>query len=176
MAWTDISALVVNDPPPQKQIDEVFQNLRRRAKARFYADENFRARAVSILRAMGAQVRTAQEADRLGDSDESHLAHARRLGFALLTCDRDFLNERRFPIIHSPTVFVFDFGSGSEYEIRLAFRCLKSMLSMPQFFDKWWKYDAGAHGWTVSARHLNGTTSRERYRIWGGRLQVWTSP
>jgi predicted nuclease of predicted toxin-antitoxin system len=174
MAWTDISVLVARDPPPQSEIDEVFRNLRRRAKARFYADENLPPKAVAILRAMGAQVRTAQECNLLGHPDENHLAYARRCGFVLLTCDRDFLDDGRFPLIHSPAICVFNFGSGSEFEIRLAFRCLKTVLSMPQFFDKWWKYDAGRHGWTVSARHLNGTTTRDRYRIWGGRLQVWT--
>jgi predicted nuclease of predicted toxin-antitoxin system len=174
MGWTDISLVVANGLPPQKQIDEVFRNLGRRAKARFYADENFPTKAVSILRAMGARTRTAQEAALLGHPDENQLAYARRHGLVLLTRDRDFLDERRFPLIHSPAVYVFDFGSGSEYEIRQAFRCLRTVLSMPQFFDKWWKYDAGPHGWTVSARHLDGTTSRERYRVWCGQLQIWT--
>jgi predicted nuclease of predicted toxin-antitoxin system len=174
MGWTDISRVVANNPPPQKQIDEIFRHVSKRAKARFYADENFPAKAVSILRAMGAQVRTALEANLLGHPDENHLAYARRHGYMLLTRDRDFLDERRFPLILSPAIYVFDFGSGSDYEIRLAFRCLRTVLSMPQFFDKWWKYDAGRHGWTVSVRHLDGTTSRDRYRIWCGRLEIWT--
>jgi predicted nuclease of predicted toxin-antitoxin system len=173
MTWTDIAQLVAANPPTPREIAEVYANIRRRAKARFYADENFPTRATHILRAMRARVRTAQEAHLLGRSDEDHLAYARREESILLTCDRDFLDERRFPLVHSPVLFVFDFGSGSEYEIRLAFRCLKTVLQMPQFFDKWWNIDAGRHGWTETVRHLNGGTSRHRYRLSAGKLQEW---
>ena len=173
MSWTDIDVVVANDLPPQKQIDEVFDNIAKRAKARFYADENFPRTATVLLRAMRVGVRTAQEVGLLGHPDENQLAYAKRHGLVLLSCDRDFLNERRFPLVHCPALVVFDFRSGSEHEIRLAFRCLKTMIAMPQFFDKWWKYDAGPDGWTVSTRHLDGSTSRERYRLLGGRLQIW---
>jgi predicted nuclease of predicted toxin-antitoxin system len=172
--WTNIEEILVADPPPQDQINEVVQNIRRRAKARFYADENFPGKAANLLRATGSEVRTARQAHLLGHPDENHWAYARRHKLALLSCDRDFLDERRFPLMHSPAIFVFDFGAGSEHEIRLAFRCLKTVLSMPQLFDKWWKYDARRDGWTVLARHQNGTSARERYRLWAGQLQIWT--
>lgn len=174
MPWTDIRQLIAAKPPTRREADEVYTNLQRGAKARFYADENFPARATALLRAMGARVRTAQDADLLGRSDEEHLNYARREGLVLPSCDRDFLNERRFPLIHSPALFVFDFGEGSEYEIRLAFRCLKAVLKTPQFYDKWSKIDAGRHGWTETARHLDGSTSRHRYRLHAGRLEEWT--
>ena len=61
----------------------------------------------------------------------------------LLTCDRDYLDEQRFPLIHCPAIVVFDFGSGSLLEVRQAFKCLRSMYSAPQFFDKWVNMIAG---------------------------------
>jgi hypothetical protein len=108
-----------------------------------------------------------------GHDDDSQIAYARRNGLILLTCDRDYLDERRHPIIHCPAIFVFAFGSGSTDEIRQAFRYLECALSMPQFFDKWWKVDARRDCWTVFARHQDGTTSRNRRRLWQGKVQEW---
>jgi hypothetical protein len=55
----------------------------------------------------------------------------------VVTCDRDFLDERRHPLIKCPAVFIFDFGSGTVDEMRRAFTCLAAVLRTPQFFDKW---------------------------------------
>ena len=174
MTWTDIQVIVARNPASDHEYKEVMENLRRKAKARFYADENVPPTAIRLLLTAGASVRTAHQAGLIGRSDEDHWAYARRHGLVLVSCDRDFLNERLFPLIHSPALFVFDFGSGSEYEILLAFRCLRAVLRMPQFFDKWSKHDAKRDGWTEIARHQDGTTSRNRYRVRGGRLQQWT--
>jgi len=173
VAWVNIQDLVAANPPPIREARQVLEHLARRAKARFYADENFAAPAVAILRAMGAKVGTAQKAGLTRHPDENHAAFALRKGLVLITCDRDFLNERLHPLIHCPAIFVFDFGTGSEIEIRQAFRCLAAVLQMPQFFDKWWKVDAKRDGWHEQARHLNGATSRDRMRLWRGRLQQW---
>jgi hypothetical protein len=68
---------------------------------------------------------------------------------------------------------VFDFGSGSLEEIRDAFKSIDTMFGSPQFFDKWIKFDAKRTSWTEYARHLDGTTSRSRYRVFQGRFQEW---
>jgi hypothetical protein len=65
-----------------------------------------------------------------------------------------------FPAIRCPAIVVFDFGSGLIEDIKLAFRCLRLILRIPQFYDKWAKIDAKAEGWTESMRYLNGATSR----------------
>jgi hypothetical protein len=69
---------------------------------RFYADENFPTAAIEILRRLGANVITVRDARRRGHPDENHTAEALRMGRILITCDRDYLNERRFPLIHCP--------------------------------------------------------------------------
>jgi hypothetical protein len=116
---------------------------------------------------------TAQEAGNHRHPDENHSAYALREGRVLITCDRDYLNERRFPLIHCPAIVVFDFGSGSIQDIRKAFRCLRLVLKVPQFYDKWAKIDAKPEAWTESMRFLNGTTSRTRYRLYRGVTQEW---
>jgi predicted nuclease of predicted toxin-antitoxin system len=173
MAWVIIDKLVAKNPPTLREARQVLTYASRGAKARFYADENFPAKAVQVLRAMGAKVRTAQEVGLTRHPDENHIAYARRKGMILVTCDRDFLDEKRFPLIHCPATFVFDFGSASVPEIRQAFRCLASALRMPQFFDKWWKIDAKRDCWTELVRHQDGSMSRHRMRVFKGSVFEW---
>ena len=173
MPWVDLAEIITRTPPTEKEIEQVLDYRRRRAKARFYADENFPVAAVGLVRSSGAGVLTTQEAGRRGHPDESQAAFALRNGRVLLTCDRDYLDERRFPLIHCPVIVVCDFGSGSSSEMRQTLRCLRTIFSVPQFFDKWTKIDAKRGSWTEASRHLDGTTSRTRYRVYRGQMQEW---
>lgn len=174
MVWVNITELVRDKPPTEKEIEQVLEYRRRRAKARFYADENFPALAVKSLRKLGAKIVTAQEVGNSRHPDENHAAHALKHGYILLTCDRDYLDEKRFPLIHCPAIAVFDFGSSSRLkDIQQAFTCLHRVLGSPQFFDKWTKIDARRDSWTEYSRHLDGTTSRSRYRVYRGKFQEW---
>lgn len=138
MPWIDIAESVKADPPSQKEIDQVFEFRRRRAKARFLADENFPTQAVQFLRRMGCRVITVQEINRRGHPDENHAAYALRHGLILLSCDRDYLDERRFPLVHCPAVAVFDFGAGQPNvtDMRSALKCLRVAIRCPQVYDK----------------------------------------
>lgn len=51
---------------------------------------------------------TVVEAKKSGHPDENHTAEALRLGRVLITCDRDYLNERRFRNQLSGTWSKFD--------------------------------------------------------------------
>jgi Domain of unknown function (DUF5615) len=85
---------------------------------------NFPARATAALRNLGGRMLTVQESRRKGQPDENHAAYALKHRFILVTCDRDYLDERRFPLIHCPAIVVFDLNSGSLQEIKDAFTCL----------------------------------------------------
>jgi predicted nuclease of predicted toxin-antitoxin system len=175
MPWIDTVEWARANPPSKKEIDQVIEYGRRRAKARFYADENFPTDAVRVLREIGCRVTTVQEVNRRGHPDENHAAYALRNGLILLTCDRDYLDERRFPLVHCPAIVVFDFGRGqpSEAVIRSAMKCLRVAIRFPQVYDKWVKIDARRNSWTEYIRFLNGTTAKTRYRISAGALQQW---
>ena len=56
--WVDFEAKA----PKPKEAQEVFTYLKRKAKARFYADENFPEQAIALLREMGAKVQTSRQA------------------------------------------------------------------------------------------------------------------
>jgi predicted nuclease of predicted toxin-antitoxin system len=173
VGWVNIVEVVRANPPTQKEIDQVIEYQRRNAKVSFYTDENFPSSATKLLRKMKARVTTAQDEGLKRHPDENHAAYALKHGLFLLTCDRDYLDERRFPLIHCPAIAVFAFGSGSVREINQSFVCLARAVTMPQFFDKWVKIDANPESWTEYSRHLDGTTSRSRYRVYRGIFQEW---
>lgn len=55
--------MVGQDRPNREEAQEVLNYLARRAKARFYADENFPAQAVSLLREMGRKYAQHRKSD-----------------------------------------------------------------------------------------------------------------
>ncbi len=173
MPWLDAIVTARANPASKEEWAQIFEYRRRRAKPKFYTDENFPAGAVRLLRSTNARVVTAHDVGMRGHPDENHAAYALKHGYVLFTCDRDYLDNRRFPLIHCPAIVVFDFGSGSQPEMRKAFRCLRSIYGLPQFFDKWVKIDAKRDSWTEHWRFLNGTTSSIRWRLYQGRLQEW---
>lgn len=173
MAWLDADLLYKLNPASAKEIAQAIDYAKRKTKARFYADENFPAQATGILREAGLDVLTVQEAGKRHHPDENHAAYALRERRVLLTLDRDYLDERKFPLIHCPAIVVFDFGPGSAQHIKRAFRCMRVILRIPQFYDKWAKIDAKPEGWIESMRYLNGTTSRTKFRLYRGKVQEW---
>jgi predicted nuclease of predicted toxin-antitoxin system len=77
-------------------------------KLRLLADANFPKGLVEVLRKRGFQVRTAQELkiDRL--PDEQILREATKRGLVLITLDRDFWFDDRFPLQSSGRLIFVD--------------------------------------------------------------------
>jgi len=173
MPWVYLDHLATENPATKKEIDQILEYRRRKAKAKYYSDENFPAGAVQIVRSSGLHVLTAQEASLRGHPDENHVAFALKNHRILLTCDRDYLDEQRFPLIHCPVIVVCNFGSGSPDEMRQVLRCLRTMSTLPQVYDKWTKVDAKRDSWTEFSRFLEGVTSKARYRLYRGYIQEW---
>jgi predicted nuclease of predicted toxin-antitoxin system len=173
MPWIP-AALLAPPSLPRKELEQVERVLKlKKTFSRYYADENFPTRATELLRSRDYDVETAREARRLGHDDEDQAAYALREGRVLLTCDRDFMNGRKFPLHKCPALVVFDFGRGTLTEMRLAFRCLSLVHRAPEFYDYWAKLDATPTEWTEHLRCLNGETSRTRYRYNNRRLETW---
>ncbi|MGD0293436.1 MAG: DUF5615 family PIN-like protein [Terracidiphilus sp.] len=138
MTWINAHLLYDANPASHKEIAQATDYAKKKAKARFYADENFPAQATNLMREAGLDVITAQEAGNRRHPDENHAAYALRARRVLITCDRDYLDERRFPLIHCPAIVVFDFGPGTIQHFKRAFRCLHLVLRVPQFNLRWY--------------------------------------
>jgi hypothetical protein len=79
---------------PKKEVEQVVRySKQKKTFARFYADENFPARAVEILRSRKLDVLTVVEAKKNCHPDENHTSEALRLERILITCDRDYLTS-----------------------------------------------------------------------------------
>lgn len=67
-------------------------------RIKFYTDEHVPNAVVKGLRLRGIDVLTTKEANRLGATDEEHLAFANKEGRIIFTQDGDFLrlNTKRF--------------------------------------------------------------------------------
>jgi predicted nuclease of predicted toxin-antitoxin system len=173
MPWVNAEDMPI-EPLSKRDQREVEEYLRKKkVRPRFYADENFPRRAVELLWGNGLDLVTATDAGLTGHSDEDHLAFARREKKVLLTCDRDFLDDHKFPLLSCPPVVVFDFREGATTTMLKAFLVLNQFISFPEKLDKWCKFGANLDGWTATMRYLDGSSSRERWRVHKGRLQVW---
>jgi hypothetical protein len=82
---------------------------RNATEPRIYADANMPNGVVNYMRAtLGWDVLFVLEHDELRRApDVHHYRLARQLGRTLLTLDRDYTNDRRFPPHESPGVIVF---------------------------------------------------------------------
>ena len=70
----------------------------RRPKQRFLVDHNVPSAVADYLRKTGSVVRTATEAGIQGHADEDYISKAHEADEVIVTCDRDFLDGRKFPV------------------------------------------------------------------------------
>jgi predicted nuclease of predicted toxin-antitoxin system len=94
--------------------DESFAAFERdfKQKARFLVDESLGVEAARVIRASGWNVVYVDEVDLGGKSDEDVFAFGWREDRIILTHDKDFLDDRRFPFHRNPGVVVLPGATG----------------------------------------------------------------
>ena len=75
------------------------------SKIRYYTDERVSRAVVRGLRQRGVDVLSVPEANRLGASDEEHLAFVRAEGRVFFTHDDDFLRLAAAGVAHAGIVY-----------------------------------------------------------------------
>jgi len=95
-------------PKPPRLIQSYLKGLR---KVRLYADEDIEAEVVEMIRDRGVNIASVHERKAHGKPDETHLATARREHRLLLTKDKDFLDDVRFPLRWEGTGIIYLHGS-----------------------------------------------------------------
>src|SRR6185436_18657476 len=100
---------------------------------RVYVDANLPAGTVTAMRReLGWDVLFVIEHDDLRRAhDVEHYRRARDLGRTLITLDRDFLDNKRFPLAESPGVIVL-FAPDEAGLIRLLSRVDRDLLRTPE--------------------------------------------
>jgi predicted nuclease of predicted toxin-antitoxin system len=97
-------------------------------RARFYADYNVDETVIWMLRNLGYDVQTAGELGFESATDEAHFKRAFDSGRILLSIDKDFLNEQRFPYSQTRGVVVLNIDTSSPKEIAHALDVLHFVL------------------------------------------------
>lgn len=77
-------------------------------KLKLLADANFPIKLVGVLQKRGIDVRTAQELGIHRLPDEQVLGEAAKRGLVLITLDRDFWSDERFPLRSSGRLIFID--------------------------------------------------------------------
>ena len=100
---------------------------------RVYVDANLPAGSVTAMRHdFGWDVLFVMEHEDLRRAhDVEHYRRARDLGRTLITLDRDFLDDKRFPLAESPGVIVM-FAPDESGLIRLLSRIDRELLRTPE--------------------------------------------
>jgi hypothetical protein len=175
MTWTDVDRWYAEGAPAtDKETEEVLKFAKlKKCKAKSYSDGDFPARAVGRRRSIKIDVMTAKEARMTRRGGEHHLAFARKTCRILLTCDGDFLNLRRFPLIQSPKVVVCDFGTRTDTKIGGVLFPVARIADYPQRYGSHAQLHVRPNGgWREHVKCRDGEDLNERFRLYKGRVEV----
>ena len=144
-------------------------------KARFLTDEDIHAETVPFLRGKGWNVKTATDAGLVGHSDSDYVALARKEDRLLLTHDRHYLSDRKFPLGSKGGVVVLPGSSGNVYAL------VSGLLDMLSIVAPYWKAYRGSkievHGdrtISIRSRKSSGAVTTSRYRLCRNAMpEIW---
>jgi predicted nuclease of predicted toxin-antitoxin system len=145
-------------------------------KARFVVDESLGIGVARVLRDLKWNTTFASEVGLSGHSDEDVFAYAFRENRVLLTHDRDFLDDRRFPIHRNPGVIVFPGADGSGEPLVAALRSVIPVIgSYRKAFRRFKIYITEDGIWNITNMDRSeGLVRRMRLRFGrGGRIWEW---
>jgi predicted nuclease of predicted toxin-antitoxin system len=112
-------------PLSDEEVSRILHEQRRRS--RFLVDESLGAEVTRLLRRLRWNVKDVYELGLAGHPDENVLAAAKADDRILLTHDRGFLDERRFPHHRNPGVAILPGAQGNEGAL---LRALAQMLAV----------------------------------------------
>ena len=159
---------------PDDETTRTFNRTFRR-RSRFLLDHNVDVELRNALSRLGWNVRTAKEQGLALRDDTDVFAAAFRDDRVLITHDRDFLNERRFPPHRNPGVLVIPGGDGATLD------CVRAMAAALPLVGEYREVFRGAcvtvtSDGVISIRnceHDSGARKTRRYRYGGKLPQEW---
>jgi predicted nuclease of predicted toxin-antitoxin system len=110
---------------PVTREDSARVNFVFRRKAKFLIDENLEPNATGLLRPLGWNVVGASEIGLRSRDDRELFAYAWKKDRMLLTKDRDYLDDRRFPEHRNPGLIVLPDAS---FESRSFIRAMRAVV------------------------------------------------
>jgi predicted nuclease of predicted toxin-antitoxin system len=141
-------------------------------KLKLCADANVPREIIAELRRAGIPVVAASEEGLAKRSDEEILAWTKRIGRVLLTLDRDFWDDRKFPLRKSPGIIFIDVKSEKSDDILHAFGLLYGTFASSYSLD-WWdemKVRAKREGYVLRMRSREGRGVEYAIKLVGKQL------
>jgi hypothetical protein len=160
---------------PEKEVEAFVKQFRK--KARFLVDESLGRNVADVLRDYGWNTKYVGDLGLDGHSDEDVFARAWADDRILLTHDRDFLDDRRFPPHRNPGLVVLPGAEGNEAALLLA---LAGLVSFVGPFREGYRRDkvhvSADAEWTFIRRNVDtGAMEKRRFRIPpNGPMEEWT--
>jgi|SRR5262245_20221570 len=140
----------------------------------FLADESVDPAISGFLRRKGWNVKTVSDIGLCGQDDEAVLAAAYRDDRVLLTHDRDFLDDRKFPPHRNPGVAVLPEGGQDFGALSTAVHYMLILVGSHREFFQATKLEFLADGSLIVKRRRRGRDRRTRYRFTRhGPAEIW---
>jgi predicted nuclease of predicted toxin-antitoxin system len=141
-------------------------------KLKLCADANIPQFVVDELRGAGIPVITAQDDNIETREDKSILAWAKKSQRVLLTLDRDFWDDHKFPMHDVPGVIFVDAPSNNTDSILQAFGLIYGTFASSYSLD-WWqnmKARATTSRYFLKTRNWEGRIAKYEIKLKGGKL------
>jgi predicted nuclease of predicted toxin-antitoxin system len=119
MGWVPIQF----DRPTRKEAKRLL------GEVRFYIDHDVDNVVVEILRWLKYDVETAKDVGAEAQRDEWHFGHAFRTKRVLLTKDKDYLDDERFPLSQTRGVIILNIDTANPEEIARSLEVIDVVLS-----------------------------------------------
>jgi len=98
-------------------------------RVQFYADQNLDESIVLVLRKLGLDVGTARDIGAETQPDEFHYKRAFTTKRVLLTQDKDYLDNARFPLSQTRGVIIFNVDTASTRELGRAIEVINTIFA-----------------------------------------------
>ncbi len=146
-------------------------------EAKFYADHDLDDTIVQVLRRLKYEVETARDISAQDQSDEFHYKRAFKTKRVLLTHDKDYLDNERFPLSQTNGIIIFNIDTDNTSEIARAIEVVDVVLAKISPILKEKKVLLNSdYSLTFIKRVWDGcdfSIEKTRYRLDGNGKDVW---
>jgi predicted nuclease of predicted toxin-antitoxin system len=167
MSWQ----LLEYDRPDKDELKRIL------GETNFYADHDLDDTIVQVLRRLKYEVETARDIGAQNQPDEFHYKRAFKTKRVLLTHDKDYLDNERFPLSQTNGVIIFNIDTDNTSEIARALEVVDVILAKISPILKEKKVLLNSdYSLTFIKRVWDGgdfSIEETRYRIDGNGKDVW---
>jgi predicted nuclease of predicted toxin-antitoxin system len=160
---------------PDDEGDQILREIS--GKCHFLVDESLGVEVARFIREVGWKAVYVSQVGLAGHSDEDVFAYAFKRDYVLLTHDRDFLDDRRFPPHRNPGVIILPGAEGNESELTEALAQVLTFVGRLRGVVSEAKVVVNKdQSWSIKTRNLDtGAMETHRYKFFEphGVALVW---